>query len=158
MAECGLFRQLLSFWRDLISRSENATNSTEQSPWEAKSHPVSQEISCPSWNPNVLYHIYNNPPLYHILNHKDAVHIFVISSIKSTLILLYNLIPISHKTSLPLTTSCLKFFVVLSYKTWFQCLLSMPVNNTTHAQHFPPLTFNTILQSRISRTLKPSLQ
>jgi hypothetical protein len=55
LTECSLFRQLPSFWRTLISRSENTTESTVHSPWEAKSHPVSQGISCLTWNPKVLY-------------------------------------------------------------------------------------------------------
>ena len=154
MAGCSLFRYLPLFCRDLNSRSENTTGCTEQSPSEAKSHPVSQEISCPSWNPKFIYDIHKNLPLYHILNHKHAVHIYIISSIRFTLTLSYNLYPFSHKLSLSLAISSLKLLI----KPYLQCLLSMPVNNTTHAQHFPPLTVNTILQSRISRTLKPSLQ
>jgi len=34
----------------------------------------------------------------------------------------------------------------------------MPVNNITHGQHFPLLIVNTIIQSRISRTINSSLQ
>jgi len=34
----------------------------------------------------------------------------------------------------------------------------MPVNNIAHAQHFPLLIVNTVLQSWISRTIKSSLQ
>jgi len=33
----------------------------------------------------------------------------------------------------------------------------MPVNYIAHAQHFPLLTVNTTLHSRISRTIKSSL-
>jgi hypothetical protein len=85
--------------------------------------------------------------VYHILKHKDAVHIFIISSIWFTLILSYNLCSISHKSSLPLAISCLKLLI----KPDLQGLLSMPVNNITHAQHFPLLIVNTILQSSLSK-------
>jgi hypothetical protein len=47
MAECGLFRQLHSFWWNFISRSKNTTKSTKESSWEAESHTVGQETSCP---------------------------------------------------------------------------------------------------------------
>jgi len=42
--------QIVTFVLKEIVRSENTTDCTEHSPWEAKSHPVSQEISCLSWN------------------------------------------------------------------------------------------------------------
>jgi len=42
-----------------------------------------------TWNLKVLYDIHKNLPLYHMLNHKDAGHFFIISSIKSILILSY---------------------------------------------------------------------
>ena len=57
------------------------------SPWETKSHLVSQETSCLSWKPKFLYHIQKFPPFYNIQNHKDAVHIFTIKSIRFALIL-----------------------------------------------------------------------
>jgi len=149
MTECSLFRQVYSFWRKLITRSENTTGSTEHSPWEAKSHPFSTEMSCLSWNPKVLSHIHKNLPQYHILKHKTRVHIFILSSIRSPSLFTYNLCPISHMSSLPLSKSCLKFLYVFTYKNLFSASsfpcqsitqhmpnLSMPVNNTTHAQNF----------------------
>jgi hypothetical protein len=110
MAECSLFSygrmqsvQTVTFvWRNLmISRSENTTYCTEHSPWEAKSHLVSQEISSLSWNTKILYHIF--------------VHYLLI-------------------------------------KRYFRGLLCTPVNNITHAQHFPLLTLNTTSQQNIKNT------
>jgi hypothetical protein len=159
MTECSLFRQLPSFWRKLISRSENTTDCTEHSPWEANSYPVSQEIYGLSWNSKFLYYIHNNIPLNHIQNHKVTLHIFLTTCTWFAWILSCNLCSISHKISLSLVVSCNKFLYVFTYKTLLSdSLLSMPVSNITHVQHFPLLTFNATFHSRISRTLKSSLQ
>jgi hypothetical protein len=68
--------------------------------------------------PQGFYHNENNLPFYHNLNHKDAVHIFITSSIWSTLLLSYNLCPISHKPSLPLGIPFVKFLYLFNNKSW----------------------------------------
>jgi len=92
----------------LIIRSENTTDCTEHSPWEAKSNTVSQQHSCLSENPKVFYHIHKNLPLHPIKTHKNAVHILTNTHVTFTLILSYKLCPISHKSSLTLPISCLQ--------------------------------------------------
>jgi hypothetical protein len=157
MTECSLFRKLPSIWRNLISGSQNTTDSTEQSPWEAKSYPVSQGISSLSWNPEVLYlpqepTIAPYPPepqrrTSHLHNLINKIHFNII--LKSVSNFSQVVSPLHY---------IMPYIFVATYETWSSCLLSMPVNNITHAQHFPLLIINPILDSRISRTLKPSLQ
>jgi len=53
------------------------------------------------WTQSLSYHIHKNVPLNRIMNHEHAVHIFIISFIRSILILSYNLCPIFHKLSPP---------------------------------------------------------
>ena len=98
------------------------------------------------------------PAIDHTLNHKDAVHIFTMKAIGSTL--KYPTICLQFFTNRlsPYPFLAFNFCRHLLIKPDFRCLLSMPVNNITHAHHFPRLTVNTTLHSRISRTLKSSLK
>jgi len=127
--------QLTSFSTNLISRSENTTDCTEQRHREAESHPFSQENSCISWNPKVLHQI-QNLPLYHILNHTQAFHIFIIPPIRSRLILSYNLCPFLTSRLSTYLYHAFNFCRYFLIKPDPQSLLSMSVNNTTHAQPF----------------------
>ena len=75
----------------------------KQSPsWEANRFSVSQEIPSISWNPNVHYRIYNNPPPVPILSQLDSVHAPTSHILKIHLKITFPSTPRSFKWSLSL--------------------------------------------------------
>jgi len=67
------------------------TNSIEQSPWEANSHPLTQKIPRLLWNPKIRYHIPNSPLLVPILIQMNSAYTLLRYSIRSSLQLSSNL-------------------------------------------------------------------